>query len=187
MSYEYDCTIAFSKSVAEVDDFARDLLNCLRLKRASVQERARPVFFVCHSLGGIVVKKALILANDRPSQHKDVLDHVEGIAFMGVPRRGSDNAWWADFAATAVRISTLGTTTKSQILKVLQKESKTLMETSIAFVERGRDLEIYTFYETEMMEGMSHPVEPTDLEFVICLHFCLPSGRQKFCNSQLAK
>jgi hypothetical protein len=58
LTYGYDSEVAFSKSSAEVDDFARDLLQRLKSVRKSAEERARPLFFICHSLGGILFKQA---------------------------------------------------------------------------------------------------------------------------------
>ena len=56
-TYGYDSVVAFSKSSAEVDDFARDLLNRIKGVRISVEEKSRPIFFICHSLGGLVFKQ----------------------------------------------------------------------------------------------------------------------------------
>lgn len=58
MTYGYNSTVALSQSIAGVDQFAETLLNYLEQKRRTPMEKARPLVFICHSLGGIVVKKA---------------------------------------------------------------------------------------------------------------------------------
>lgn len=57
MSYGYDSTTAFSKSVTDIEDQATMLLNALALERQSSPENKRPLIFIAHSLGGIIVKK----------------------------------------------------------------------------------------------------------------------------------
>lgn len=59
MSYGYDSTTAFSKSVTDVEDQATMLVNALILDRSQPSEKKRPLVFIAHSLGGVVVKKVL--------------------------------------------------------------------------------------------------------------------------------
>ena len=56
-SYGYDASTAFSNSVADIDDQACILLDFLKLERSSSREEQRPIIFIAHSLGGIIVKK----------------------------------------------------------------------------------------------------------------------------------
>jgi hypothetical protein len=56
MSFGYDSVLQFSKSVADIGTFAEQLLEDLISRRAGPATR-RPIIFICHSLGGIVVKK----------------------------------------------------------------------------------------------------------------------------------
>jgi hypothetical protein len=56
MSFGYDSVLMFSKSVSDIGTFAEQLLEALMSRRrGSVSNR--PIIFICHSLGGIVVKK----------------------------------------------------------------------------------------------------------------------------------
>lgn len=57
-SYGYDSNFVRSSSVAGIPEFAMNLLAWLKLKRSSEREKQRPLLFICHSLGGIIVKKA---------------------------------------------------------------------------------------------------------------------------------
>ncbi|KAH6895556.1 ankyrin repeat-containing domain protein [Thelonectria olida] len=63
MTFGYDSALRNSKSRMTVFDFAQDLLERLLAERKDPTERERPLIFLCHSLGGIVAKQALILAH----------------------------------------------------------------------------------------------------------------------------
>jgi hypothetical protein len=57
MSYGYSSGGILSKSVSDIDDVARELLTRLHGQRRTTAERARPILFIAHSLGGVVVKQ----------------------------------------------------------------------------------------------------------------------------------
>ena len=96
MTFGCDSTVAFSKSVAKIEDKALELLNHLSAKQSPIApgSPSKPIVFICHSLGGIVVKKALVIAHERNSNldDEDVLASTSVIAFLVVPHRGSDIA-----------------------------------------------------------------------------------------------
>jgi len=157
MTFGYDSTIAFSSSAAKLEDKSIELINRLSMKRSSVESGStKPIVFVCHSLGGILVKKALVIAHERSSDphYKSILDNTKAIAFLGVPHRGSDAAWWFSFAASSLKGATLGMSTHTALVKDLQKASSTLANISKQFVDRGKSLKIYTFYETRRLSGI---------------------------------
>jgi len=56
-SYGYDSAFVFTRSVADLDDCAKDLIARLRGFRKSDEEKSAPIIFVAHSLGGLVVKQ----------------------------------------------------------------------------------------------------------------------------------
>ena len=101
-----------------------------------------------------MVKKALIIAHERDSNldFKDILANTRGISFLGVPHRGSDIAWWASFAPKLLRNASVGTSTNVALLSDLKKGSATLANISNQFVDRARNMIIYTFYETEKLD-----------------------------------
>ena len=158
MTFGYDSAVAFSNSVAKLEHHALALLNDLSSKRKEIQRSAsRPIVFIGHSLGGIVIKKALILAHDRRSSlqdFEDILENTKAIAFLAVPHRGSGIARWATTAANVLRAGTAGVSTNTAVLAELRNDSITLTDVSNQFIDRARDLKIYTFYELEKISGI---------------------------------
>jgi len=63
MSYGYNSRTAFSKAVTDINDEAAMLLDRLDGERQSKDQKTRPIIFVSHSLGGIVVKKVCSAVN----------------------------------------------------------------------------------------------------------------------------
>jgi hypothetical protein len=57
LSFSYNSRVQFSKSTSDISDFASQLLGQLLAVRRTKVEAARPIVFVCHSLGGIVFKE----------------------------------------------------------------------------------------------------------------------------------
>jgi hypothetical protein len=62
MSYGYNSRTAFSKAVTDINDEAAMLLDRLDGERQSKDQKTRPIIFVSHSLGGIIVKKVRVLS-----------------------------------------------------------------------------------------------------------------------------
>ena len=60
MSFGYKSTAASSRSIAGIDEFTIQLLERLEQRRIVGESESRPIVFICHSLGGIVVKKAYL-------------------------------------------------------------------------------------------------------------------------------
>ena len=158
MTFGYDSTVAFTNSVAKIEHHALALLNDLSSNRKEVQGTAsRPIVFLGHSLGGIVIKKALILAHDRRSSlqdFEDILQNTKAIAFLAVPHRGSGFAQWVTIAANVLRAGTAGVSTNTAVLAELGNDSTTLTDISNQFIDRAKDLKIYTFYELEKISGV---------------------------------
>ncbi|KAL9023532.1 MAG: hypothetical protein Q9196_007145, partial [Gyalolechia fulgens] len=148
-SFGYDSRTAFAKAVVDVEDVADMLLDWIEGRCDSDQERSRPLIFVAHSLGGIVVKKAIIRAHERSQHYGALLQSIHGIVFMGVPHRGADSARWASLVANILQVGQLGLGTNTNFVEALKRNSPTFSDISRQFVERATLLTIRTFFETE--------------------------------------
>lgn len=65
-----------------LDQAADDLLDQLIKMRESKTRKARPIFFICHSIGGLVAKLALVKACQN-EELKPLMFNCHGIAFFG--------------------------------------------------------------------------------------------------------
>ncbi|KAI1772801.1 hypothetical protein F4818DRAFT_453212 [Hypoxylon cercidicola] len=157
MSFGYDSAV-FSKSVVDIRGYASQLLEELLAKRSTVAEKKRPILFLCHNLGGIVFKKALIQAHEC-SQYEELLKGVKGVAFGGgTPLRGSEVANWTTLLGNLINV--IPVSMRTTILKGLKRTSEELLGISQSFVDRGARLKITSFYESENLNGVN---------FVVCL------------------
>ncbi|KAH0425280.1 serine carboxypeptidase, partial [Aureobasidium melanogenum] len=150
-SYGYDSAVVFSKSVATIDQAAIMLLSRLLGKRRTSEEKGRPIIFIAHSLGGLVVKQAMIQAWTRNEYYNDILENVKGCLFLGVPHRGADLAYWAKFPAQIIPYLSLGFRGNTKLLESLSSKSADWMRISRDFVYRATSLQIRTFYETDRL------------------------------------
>ena len=94
LTYGYDTHLRhkiFGRPVNKMtlNDIAREFL--VSVEAGCREEPSRPIMFVCHSLGGIVVKEMLRQACSCPDvQMQNVFNSTIGIVFFGTPHRGAD-------------------------------------------------------------------------------------------------
>lgn len=89
MIYGYDSKLAKSTSFQNLGDVAsrfRDSLQITLGKRTS----GRPLIFIAHSLGGLVLKQAMIQMKSGDAADLDNLKATFAIFFFGVPNQGMD-------------------------------------------------------------------------------------------------
>lgn len=129
ITWGYDSSIAnFFKPASQESIFNHGdtLMSDLSQLRG---ETKRPIVFVCHSMGGLVVKQGLIRA---ASYHHNrvhgsigaIWETTKGVVFMGTPHRGSGKEEFADIACKVATL-TLRRPNKD-LLSVLKEESHIL-------------------------------------------------------------
>ncbi|ETS78261.1 hypothetical protein PFICI_10323 [Pestalotiopsis fici W106-1] len=116
------------------------------LKRNLVSKR--PIIFVTHSLGGIIIKDALSFSNgSNDPETKSVVQNTAAIVFLGTPHRGSQ---WAALGETARRIvAAVGMDTNHKILDSLGLQTSELnrVQTSFSNVWNTYGFRVKTFQE----------------------------------------
>jgi ankyrin repeat protein len=134
-----------------VHDHAWDLLCCLQDLRNNQSEALRPVLFVAHSLGGIIVKEALRksrrCASTKPHLH-DIFEATVGFLFFGTPHRGADPRNFFHHVLTA-SAKLLGFRANPQIVKALMPDAEQLTELRDEFsiLCHERKWLVYSFQE----------------------------------------
>ncbi|KAI5837203.1 hypothetical protein DFP73DRAFT_569347 [Morchella snyderi] len=130
--------------------FSEQLLNHLAdSQRKSPDGFYRPILFVCHSLGGLVVKDALNLAFNKPSQYPGIVDNTKSIIFLATPHAGADLTVWARLLG---RLS-IGLKLNPKSSDDFKTWSGTLMDLATNFVHRAPKLKITTFFENDPLGG----------------------------------
>jgi hypothetical protein len=100
MLFEYDSSPAMGATAIKFDDHANNLLTWLSLKRKS--DPQKPLVFICHSLGGLVVKEALVAAT-LDGTYKSIVEATRLLVFFATPHQGGNYASVGDIMAKIVR------------------------------------------------------------------------------------
>ncbi|MCJ1377534.1 hypothetical protein MMC17_000629 [Xylographa soralifera] len=163
-TYGYDSRTFFSPSTGDTAAYAKGLLDELSLERRSPVYASRPIVFICHSMGGLVCKQSLVIANNKRNTYQWVLDSTKAIFFFGTPHHGSDIADTVLSASPLLRLFDLGIVEfvvgrgkllRTDLIKELSAKSKALDELCDAFVERTEKVtSIVTFYELNTIHGL---------------------------------
>ncbi|KAJ9668958.1 hypothetical protein H2201_000784 [Coniosporium apollinis] len=132
LTYGYDTHIRhrFGPAVSSstVYDIAWDFLVSLEAERRS--ESSRPLLFIAHSLGGIVVKEALRRSRGCETYQNHIhtiYESTSGIIFFGTPHGGADPRGLLQHIAERV-IRAAGFTVNEQIVNTLLPSSERLRE-----------------------------------------------------------
>jgi hypothetical protein len=115
----------------------------------------------------IFISKALIIAHER-ERYKGLEQSISGVVFMGTPHRGADVAYWSRILGQIANIPLRGSI-RTSLLADLQPKSHTLGEICSQFVERGKDLQIFTLYERRKMKGLNDLVSGSCLMTLLVL------------------
>jgi hypothetical protein len=193
-TYGYNAKIIFSKGTGNIIDFASTLLELILDKRTGREQQRRPIVFICHSMGGLVVKQvsshgvpphkdctensnfiqALAIAegNDR---YGDIRAATSAILFIATPHRGSESAALlanvaslANGSLAALGIPRLKGRIRSELVEPLGWDSGVLKKIAKDFkpLTTG-SIKLYSFIEDLVTAPLEHRVSNSTTNILV--------------------
>ena len=134
------------------DDSIRDLAQKL-LKRLSDDEgrkpggHPRPIYFICHSTGGIVAKAAVTLAAQGEAPEQIARD-CYGFTFFSTPHQGSSYLASREFSGSIFDEMALKHPIPDKLRRSFAINHRELRAIDTKFKSISTDFKIFSFYET---------------------------------------
>ena len=138
-----------------IHNHAQTLLNSLKSNRTLEETEDHPIIWVAHSLGGILVKRALIMSSHYREKNLEDLRAISvstyGIIFLGTPHTGADPAKWGLMLQRMVNVlmpkSILHT--ENQLIKTLQSNNEILQNINLEFAGMVEQYQVCMVHETQ--------------------------------------
>ncbi|KAI0116255.1 hypothetical protein GGR51DRAFT_500803 [Nemania sp. FL0031] len=153
--FGYNSNIAFGSSAAGVREQGENILNHLEQIRAD--DPHRPLIFICHSLGGLIIKRALVHAK-ADSTYKHIWESTFGLVFFGTPHQGGNNAGFGDVVAGITRC--VSKSPGNTFMDALKGNSLFLSTITDDFRQLLEDFQVISFYETRPLGRFGIVVDP---------------------------
>ncbi|PWY75065.1 NACHT and WD domain protein [Aspergillus heteromorphus CBS 117.55] len=142
-TFGYDSDWANGKrNCMNIHHFARSLLGEL-FTSPCIANSDTSIVLVGHSMGGLVIKKAYILASQDP-MYGELARRIQAIFFFGTPHRGSDSA---KLLENILRI----TYSPREYVSELKKGSAVLQAINDEFRKYVDGVELWSLYETQKL------------------------------------
>lgn len=148
--YDADIDNFGSASQNTIHQHANNLLSDIADQRETSEHYKKPIVFVVHSLGGIIVKAALNKSSaTQGTRLKDIAPATFGVCFLGTPHRGSTSASLGKIAFEITKAATRHPNTR--LLQDLERNSEILDQVGHSFAQTmlrsNRKLRISSFRE----------------------------------------
>lgn len=138
-------------------------------------QQRRPIIFIGHSLGGLVIQKALLHSDESPDElYSDVVDSTAGVVFLGTPHRGSTLANWGGLGADFVHIVK---DVNQAIVKLLRPDCRILFQLRDSFIKlvirraenRPHALKIKCYFEELGITLIGKVLIPRNINFALLI------------------
>ncbi|WP_289098389.1 hypothetical protein [uncultured Pseudoalteromonas sp.] len=159
---EYDAPkLKFNSSGMGIPDLATNILEHI-LKVPELAEGE--IIFICHSLGGLITKQIMRLANDQIKREvaQQFVGRVTGVAFLGTPHLGADIASTGHNLASRALLRCLTLQKPSIAAASLSRNDPNLRELNTWYRDwcQHKALRHLVLIETEKMYGTITVVKP---------------------------
>ncbi|KAM0247206.1 hypothetical protein ACHAP5_004288 [Fusarium lateritium] len=169
-----------------LSNLAQTLLEGLKMLREGENSSPmRPITFIGHSMGGLVIAKAICIAESRQDLFPGMFADIAGCAFFGTPFRGAEAASLACMLSSVGKKT--GAATASKLLELMRPDDEGLNELRKEFVRLAikisPKIEMQGFWE-------EHPTTIKDLngmpQFLSALNIPLPKRYAEFVTRESA-
>lgn len=142
LAYEVNSS-AWKGHTMPLYDRARDCLDCFDLAEIG----HRPIGFVCHSLGGLLVKQMLRLAKEFGNKDwQRIAKQTQFIVFLSTPHSGADMANWLSHLGTLLRTSVS--------IQELEAHNPQLLQLNTWYCNNVGRIKTYVYCETRPTHGI---------------------------------
>ncbi|TVY47452.1 hypothetical protein LOCC1_G002772 [Lachnellula occidentalis] len=162
LAYEYASPFTGTKpSWESILVLGYDLLQKLsdaRSQSDSDLTTNKPIVIVCHSLGGIVVKQALCVANKQFPRYGPIVNAIAGVIFLSTPHR------FGDKTTSLIRFRDVLEATTGRNLKIpnanIEQEGAILLDLADRFEGISFRTPMLSVYELRESKNSSTPLRP---------------------------
>lgn len=175
MTFSYDSPAAWLEPDSGIQSAALDLLTQLRAARRTTVARARRIIFICHSLGGIVVKKALLCAQIL-DQYERMLRHITGVLFMSTPNRESPTLPWLRLLKGLINCGRLEPSVRVKCTEKVDVAARVVANITQSCSQcLGPPMKVISVYEQEELQPFERQVSrPADFQADLCQYHLTP-------------
>lgn len=172
-TYGYNAPVSefFDRGCSKaIQEYARRLVYDLQDERSFDEPPTsrRPIVFVCHGLGGVVVKKALVYSQAQTSHHVahlyDIFVSTYAILFFSTPHDGGNRSNW--LAIESLTVSENSTILENSTLDqaISNEDAECIRIITEEFTPIMRQFRMYFFWEqimTQIGDHQAFMVEPS--------------------------
>ncbi|RPB26408.1 hypothetical protein L211DRAFT_781858, partial [Terfezia boudieri ATCC MYA-4762] len=150
LKFNYDSKYLVNAPKESLRSLGERLTNTIRNLRAKEEHTIkRPIIFIGHSFGGIVIQEAIVFAQSSATDYGSIVSSTSGIVFLGTPFRGSPASTWGTIITRCA--SALGLGSHGMLLKTLEDHSERLdlLLSHFLVIAKQFDIGLVCFYETK--------------------------------------